>query len=428
MSDFPTGPIRGFDPQWAFSEILSRIKQHPPSLIKLDFEPHLRSFLSDPTIASMLSKSKAPANMLAPPHSAEFSEIRNTLSSLSEAISTLQKKTNHPAKSLQTAAATKAPNHSLVISLNGAIPEGNRQRPEAICEALNSGISKIAGYAPMQFVAARWTAKGNLVLTAGPSTPLHFLCQNTTNISKLVAQTLQLPLLSPPIVRTNTKWSKILINGVPTGKSDSRAPHTPEECHTALAAHNPAYANLSITHKPSWVHSPTSYMSGAISSLSVAFEDPDGSKLKTLLAERYLYLFGNRATIKKWKHANVKPNKSYADQPMPKANTNYTTPTQSRAQPEAQPEPPHPAGDSVLPLDSPFRSITNFAPAPDSPFQLPSNQSTPTLPPAQRRPQYPAEQSTPTPRSDHPPLDTPDSRKSKVPDPGRLRPRKAKGG
>jgi len=36
-------------------------------------------------------------------------------------------------------------------------------------------------------------------------------------------------------------------------------------------------------------------MSGAISSLSVAFEDPDGSKLKTLLAERYLYLFGNRA-------------------------------------------------------------------------------------------------------------------------------------
>ena len=112
MSDFPTGPIRGFDPQWAFSEILSCIKRHPPSLIKLDFEPHLRSFLSDPTIASMLSKSEAPANTLAPPHSMEFSEIRNTLSSLSEAISTLQKKTNHPAKSLQTAAATKAPNHS----------------------------------------------------------------------------------------------------------------------------------------------------------------------------------------------------------------------------------------------------------------------------------------------------------------------------
>src|SRR5712671_877626 len=235
MSDFPTGPIRGFDPQWAFSEILSRIKRHPPSLIKLDFEPHLRSFLSDPTITSMLSKSEAPANTLAPPHSVEFSEIRNTLSSLSEAISTLQKKTNHPAKSLQTAAATKTPNHSLVISLNGAIPEGNQQRLEVICELLNSGISKVAGYAPMQFVAARWTAKGNLVLTAGTNTHLHFLCQNTTTISKLVAQTLQLPLLSTPVMRTNTKWSKLLINGVPTGKLDSRAPYTPEECHVALA-------------------------------------------------------------------------------------------------------------------------------------------------------------------------------------------------
>src|SRR5712675_183413 len=272
----------------------------------------------------MLSKSEAPANTLSPPHSAEFSEIRNTLSSLSEAISTLQKKTNHSAKSLQTAAATKAPNHSLVISLNGAIPEGNRQRPEAICKALNSGISKIAGYAPMQFVAARWTAKGNLVLTAGPSTPLHFLRQNTTNISKLVAQTLQLPLLSPPIVRTNTKWSKILINGVPTGKSESRAPYNPEECHTALVAHNHAYTNLSITHKPSWVRSPSSYTPGAISSLSVAFEDPDGTKLKSLLAERHLFLFGNRVTIKKWKPNYVKSDRTNTNQLAPQASTNST--------------------------------------------------------------------------------------------------------
>jgi len=33
----------------------------------------------------------------------------------------------------------------------------------------------------------------------------------------------------------------------------------------------------------------------------VAFENPDSSKLKTLLTECYLYLFGNRASIKKWK-------------------------------------------------------------------------------------------------------------------------------
>src|SRR5712671_2471670 len=129
-----------------------------------------------------------------------------------------------------------------------------------------------------------------------------------------------------------------------------------------LAAHNPTYANLSITYKPSWVCSPTSYTSGDISSLSVAFEDPDRSKIKSLLVERHLYLFGNRATIKKWKHANVKPNNTHVNQPTLKA----------------QLELPQPTGDSVIPPDSPFQSITNYTPAPDSPFQLPSNQSTPT--------------------------------------------------
>jgi len=34
----------------------------------------------------------------------------------------------------------------------------------------------------------------------------------------------------------------------------------------------------------------------------VAFEDPDGSKLKVLLAKRYLYAYGNRASVQKWKY------------------------------------------------------------------------------------------------------------------------------
>jgi len=37
----------------------------------------------------------------------------------------------------------------------------------------------------------------------------------------------------------------------------------------------------------------------------VAFEDPDGAKVKALLAERYLYAFGNRAAVKKWKYRHT---------------------------------------------------------------------------------------------------------------------------
>ena len=101
----------------------------------------------------------------------------------------------------------------------------------------------------------------------------------------------------------NGGWiiTKLLVNGVPMGALKSRAPFSPDACHNALAANNPSYASLSITQKPSWVQPPSSYSPGSVSSLTLAFEDPDGSKLKTLLAERYLYFYGNRASVKKWK-------------------------------------------------------------------------------------------------------------------------------
>jgi hypothetical protein len=47
------------------------------------------------------------------------------------------------------------------------------------------------------------------------------------------------------------------------------------------------------------------YTPGSVSSLTLAFEDLDSSKLKALLAECYLYIYGNRVSVKKWKqHQN----------------------------------------------------------------------------------------------------------------------------
>jgi hypothetical protein len=69
--------------------------------------------------------------------------------------------------------------------------------------------------------------------------------------------------------------------------------------------------------QPSWVRSPFSYDIGSVSSLSVAFEDPDGGKLRALLAKHYLYIFGTRALVKKWKqrqNKNKGESKDQADQ------------------------------------------------------------------------------------------------------------------
>ena len=107
---------------------------------------------------------------------------------------------------------------------------------------------------------------------------LHTLQLAAPHISASLPHILNLPSsLPPPQPRPNTKWSKILINSVPTGTTNDRSPLSPDECHLALAASNPSYASLSIMQKPSWVCPPTSYKSGSISSLSVAFEDLDGS-------------------------------------------------------------------------------------------------------------------------------------------------------
>ena len=64
--------------------------------------------------------------------------------------------------------------------------------------------------------------------------------------------------------------------------------------------------HYSITQKPSWVWPPSSYTPSSISSLSVAFEDPDDSKLKQVLAEHYLYIFRHRVLVKKWKYWHPK--------------------------------------------------------------------------------------------------------------------------
>ena len=39
----------------------------------------------------------------------------------------------------------------------------------------------------------------------------------------------------------------------------------------------------------------------------MAFEDLDGRKLKVLLAEHYMYVYGNRASVVKWKYHQKKP-------------------------------------------------------------------------------------------------------------------------
>jgi hypothetical protein len=187
----------------------------------------------------------------------------------------------------------------------------NRPRPVDVCTILNNALTA-SPHNHVHISAARWTAKGNLVVTGGHTTSEQQLQLATTIITKAFTDAYsntETPFSTPP-TRANVKWSKILINGLPTGVSNSRAAYSPDECHTALASENPSYSPLIIAQKPSWVKPPHSFTPGSSLSLVVAFEDPDGTKARALLGAKHLYAFGTCATLRKWKQRSTPPTPS----------------------------------------------------------------------------------------------------------------------
>ncbi|KAF8265032.1 hypothetical protein EI94DRAFT_1804971 [Lactarius quietus] len=206
------------------------------------------------------------------------------------------------------ASATRSPARpSLVVSL--APPADDKlqndtqvvkRTPLEITEFLNAVLHGSTHQVTLS--AARWTAKNNLVLTAGPDTTAHHLNMASHFISASLG-----PFLSPsptpiPISsRENVRWSRILINSIPTGASHTRTPYSPSECNDALMVDNPTYRSLRLTQLPSWVRPPANYKPNSSSSLVLAFEDPDGKMLRRLLAQRTLYAFGSVGELKRWK-------------------------------------------------------------------------------------------------------------------------------
>ncbi|KAH9163683.1 hypothetical protein EDB89DRAFT_2078548 [Lactarius sanguifluus] len=211
-----------------------------------------------------------------------------------------------PATKPSFASMAKTPARpSLVVSLRPPVagsppPTAVRRSPQELVEHLNAVLSSEGHQVTLS--AARWTAKNNLVVTAGPDTTAHHLASASHSISDCLAVYLsadQSPL--PVQARENCKWARLLINGIPTGVSLTRGPYSTSELHAALLADNPAYRGLRITLPPSWVRAPSSYTPGSTSSVVLTFEDPSGDSLRSLLAERTLFAFGHSGELKRWK-------------------------------------------------------------------------------------------------------------------------------
>ena len=87
---------------------------------------------------------------------------------------------------------------------------------------------------------------------------------------------------------------------VPTGVTGDTVAHTPAAIHDQLLKENPSYCRLWITQLPTWVWCLDLYGPGSSSSVTFAFEDPDGSLLTSLLSSWFFFLFGVQSTLRKW--------------------------------------------------------------------------------------------------------------------------------
>ncbi|KAH9008294.1 hypothetical protein EDB85DRAFT_2164642 [Lactarius pseudohatsudake] len=330
---------------------LNELLAHTPDLSG-EVRHIINSFLTTPSIVNIMGAPQAaPAHTtttLPPTLLKDMKDIKASLAALQKATvsttqtgknSTPKPQTGSPQEPAQkpsgrsvstfAKAAALPPRPSVVLSLANTNWNGSRPSPARICEGINAALEH-AQNDQTRVSAARWTARDNLVLTGSPDTTAQSLQLATPTIRQHFSESypdsrVTLPTLR---VRPNVKWSKLLINSVPTGVSPESHAYTPDECHAALVGNNPTYASLHVTQRPSWVRNPDSYSDDAVSSLVVAFEDPDGSLARGLLAGKVLFIFGNCATTRKWKQ-------------RPSIHRPKTKPTPNAPKPQSHAQPPH---------------------------------------------------------------------------------------
>ncbi|KAH8992139.1 hypothetical protein EDB86DRAFT_3079408 [Lactarius hatsudake] len=159
------------------------------------------------------------------------------------------------------ASVTQTPTRpSLIISAvhptEGAASPAVRHSLAAICSHLNATLAQSPHQVTLS--AVQWTAKNNLVVVAGPDTTAPQLASASHFLSTALGAFLSHDPNSPLSVtaRENVRWSRLTINGLPTGASTVRGAFTPTECHVSLLTDNPMYQSLWLTQPPSWTRDP----------------------------------------------------------------------------------------------------------------------------------------------------------------------------
>ncbi|KAG8710123.1 hypothetical protein FRC12_006193 [Ceratobasidium sp. 428] len=134
---------------------------------------------------------------------------------------------------------------------------------------------------------------GNLIVSLPCDTPDTTVNTITTVIHATFTPTLCFPLL----ITRDVAWTKLMVSSVKARPNPGAPTYSEEEVKASFLL-NTAINDLTITRDPHWVRNPAS-ITGAHSSFTFSFQDPDGS-IGRGLAKSHLFMFGEPVHLKRW--------------------------------------------------------------------------------------------------------------------------------
>ena len=182
-----------------------------------------------------------------------------------------------------------------IIHFEGRVDPKSRPSFTDLVPRLNSSLHSNSKFSHVKVVGVKWTQASNLVVRALAPNP-----SVLTSALQAVQASIAFDGLTIKDVTPNIRWSRMTLSHVYTGKETHSAMFGPSDIHEELTNNNPNYAALTIRQPPRWVRNPETFVDGQVSSISFAFEDPDGSVLRKLSGTT-LTAFGNlRCTLRPW--------------------------------------------------------------------------------------------------------------------------------
>jgi hypothetical protein len=169
--------------------------------------------------------------------------------------------------------------------------QDQRLLPKIICNRINNKLRLIPSAKGLSVLGSHWNASGNCILTFPPQTSTKLIEDHYPAIRNAMG------LGDDWVISRDIPWSKVTLRAVYARDTPSSNVYTNEELMASLMA-NPIMNKIKVTQPPRWVRRPED-IDGFKSSVSFAFEDPDGQAIKLLLKTQ-LFMFGSPVRAKRW--------------------------------------------------------------------------------------------------------------------------------